>query len=62
VSRRADDERARERVRRALADAADEVLGERAGDDRDDGWGERPSEADPADVRRFLEAKPPHHG
>jgi hypothetical protein len=33
---------------------------ERAPDDRDVGWGERPPEAD--DDRRYLENRPPHWG
>jgi prolyl-tRNA editing enzyme YbaK/EbsC (Cys-tRNA(Pro) deacylase) len=36
------------------------AVGERAPDDRDVGWGERPDEPDPD--RRYLEDRPPHWG
>lgn len=36
------------------------MLPERAEDDRDEYWGERPDEAD-ADERRLREDRPPHH-
>ncbi|GAA3720823.1 hypothetical protein [Streptomyces tremellae] len=41
----------------------DDPLDQRAADDTDDGWGERPSAASgsAADLARFLDEKPPHH-
>jgi hypothetical protein len=38
------------------------VLPDRTSDEDETGWGERPAEDDPDDLRRFLEEKPPHHG
>ncbi len=38
----------------------DEVLPEQSVDDTDVGWGDRPDEDD-ADLRRFLDERPPHH-
>jgi hypothetical protein len=37
------------------------VYPDRAPDDRDVGWGERPGEPD-AEDRRYLEDRPPHWG
>ena len=39
-----------------------EPLPEQTSDDTDRGWGERPVEDDPDDLRRFEEDRPPHHG
>jgi hypothetical protein len=40
----------------------DDPLTQRASDDTDRGWGERPgADGDAADLRRFLDEKPPHH-
>ncbi|WP_185994192.1 hypothetical protein [Streptomyces benahoarensis] len=42
----------------------DDPLSRRSDDDSDRGWGERPTgdAADSAaDLRRFLDEKPPHH-
>ncbi|MET7653304.1 MULTISPECIES: hypothetical protein [unclassified Streptomyces] len=41
----------------------DDPLDRQSSDDTDRGWGERPaSEADSAaDLKRFLDEKPPHH-
>ena len=39
-----------------------EPFPDQTADDTDRGWGERPGEEDPDDVRRFLEERPPHHG
>lgn len=40
------------------------VLPEQTSDDRGAGWGDevRDAEADPDDLRRFLDERPPHHG
>jgi len=35
---------------------------EQSRDDTDRGWGDRPTEADPDDLARFLADRPPHHG
>jgi hypothetical protein len=41
----------------------DDPLSRQSSDDTDDGWGERPSTAgdSAADLKRFLDEKPPHH-
>ncbi|TXS77213.1 hypothetical protein EAO69_09400 [Streptomyces sp. me109] len=41
----------------------DDPLNRQSSDDTDRGWGERPDgDADSAaDLRRFLDEKPPHH-
>ena len=39
-----------------------EPVPEQTTDDTDVGWGERPSEEDPDDLRRFRDERPPHHG
>jgi hypothetical protein len=40
----------------------DDPLDQQSSDDTDRGWGERPRGADAAaDLRRFLDEKPPHH-
>ncbi|WP_369235565.1 hypothetical protein AB5J56_26180 [Streptomyces sp. R21] len=41
----------------------DDPLSRQSSDDTDDGWGERPSAAgdSAADLKRFLDEKPPHH-
>ncbi|MFF4804715.1 hypothetical protein ACFY1U_41125 [Streptomyces sp. NPDC001351] len=41
----------------------DDPLDQQSSDDTDRGWGERPgSEGDSAaDLKRFLDEKPPHH-
>ncbi|WP_376741182.1 hypothetical protein, partial [Streptomyces galbus] len=40
----------------------DDPLDQQSSDDTDDGWGERPTGTDSAaDLRRFLDEKPPHH-
>jgi len=44
------------------ADGPEAVLPEQTVDDTDRGWGERPDEADPDDLERFLADRPPHHG
>jgi len=46
----------------ADTDGPEAVLPEQSTDDTDRGWGERPSEADPDDLERFLADRPPHHG
>lgn len=38
------------------------VLPDTTTDETEPGWGERPEEDDPDDVRRFLDERPPHHG
>jgi len=38
-----------------------DLLPETSADETDAGWGERGSGSDPADLRRFLDDKPPHH-
>jgi len=38
-----------------------DLLPETSSDETDAGWGERGSGSDPADLRRFLDDKPPHH-
>ncbi|MPY41206.1 hypothetical protein FNH04_15195, partial [Streptomyces phyllanthi] len=42
----------------------DDPLSRQSSDDTDRGWGERPGDGDgdsAADLRRFLDEKPPHH-
>ena len=40
----------------------DDPLDQQSSDDTDRGWGERPGTDDSAaDLRRFLDEKPPHH-
>jgi hypothetical protein len=40
----------------------DDPLDRQSSDDTDHGWGERPRGGDAAaDLRRFLDEKPPHH-
>ncbi|MFF7249633.1 hypothetical protein ACFZBU_37695 [Embleya sp. NPDC008237] len=39
----------------------DDLLPEASSDETDAGWGEARPAADPADLRRFLDDKPPHH-
>jgi len=41
----------------------DDPLDRQSSDDTDHGWGERPSAASDsaADLKRFLDEKPPHH-
>ena len=39
-----------------------EPVPEQTTDDTDVGWGERPREDDPDDLRRFEDDRPPHHG
>jgi len=42
----------------------DDPLDQQSSDDTDRGWGERPGEGggdSAADLRRFLDEKPPHH-
>ncbi|MCX4881378.1 MULTISPECIES: hypothetical protein [unclassified Streptomyces] len=41
----------------------DDPLDQRSSDDTDRGWGERPGAAGDAaaDLKRFLDEKPPHH-
>lgn len=39
----------------------DDPLDQQSPDDTDRGWGERPSGDSAADLRRFLDEKPPHH-
>ncbi|GHE26698.1 hypothetical protein GCM10018771_01720 [Streptomyces cellulosae] len=39
----------------------DDPLDQPTSDDTDRGWGERPSGDSAADLRRFLDEKPPHH-
>ncbi|MEV5234618.1 hypothetical protein ACPCTK_11875 [Streptomyces pseudogriseolus] len=36
-------------------------LDQQTADDTDRGWGERPSGDSAADLKRFLDEKPPHH-
>lgn len=41
----------------------DDPLDQQSADDSDRGWGERaPSGGSAADLARFLDEKPPHHG
>lgn len=56
--RQPEDERAAAR-RRRLAAAFGEVLPERTGDERGEGWGERPGESGDEWLRGEV---PPHHG
>jgi len=37
------------------------VLPDRSRDEEDSGWGDRVTDEDAEDIRRFLEEKPPHH-
>ncbi|MFF0594343.1 hypothetical protein [Streptomyces antibioticus] len=41
----------------------DDPLDQQSSDDTDHGWGERPAPSgdSAADLRRFLDEKPPHH-
>ncbi|MGW5370430.1 hypothetical protein ACWER6_07965 [Streptomyces sp. NPDC004009] len=39
----------------------DDPLSRQSSDDTDRGWGERPDGDGAADLRRFLDEKPPHH-
>ncbi|MEU4652672.1 hypothetical protein AB0G32_01765 [Streptomyces sp. NPDC023723] len=40
----------------------DDPLDQQSADDTDRGWGERPGDKDAAaDLKRFLDEKPPHH-
>jgi hypothetical protein len=42
----------------------DDPLDQQSSDDTDRGWGERPADGggdSAADLRRFLDEKPPHH-
>ncbi|MBU8550254.1 hypothetical protein ACH5AJ_12230 [Streptomyces rochei] len=39
----------------------DDPLDQQTSDDTDRGWGERPSGDAAADLKRFLDEKPPHH-
>ncbi|WP_190012616.1 hypothetical protein [Streptomyces lucensis] len=39
----------------------DDPLDRQSPDDTDRGWGERPDGDSAADLRRFLDEKPPHH-
>ncbi|MER6088338.1 hypothetical protein [Streptomyces bluensis] len=40
----------------------DDPLDQQSSDDTDRGWGERPADGDSvADLKRFLDEKPPHH-
>ncbi|MET7696769.1 MULTISPECIES: hypothetical protein [unclassified Streptomyces] len=41
----------------------DDPLYRQSSDDTDDGWGERPTTGgdSAADLKRFLDEKPPHH-
>ncbi|MCG7209833.1 hypothetical protein [Streptomyces arenae] len=39
----------------------DDPLDRQSSDDTDRGWGERPAGDSAADLRRFLDEKPPHH-
>ncbi|MGW0330263.1 hypothetical protein ACWD0J_00045 [Streptomyces sp. NPDC003011] len=39
----------------------DDPLDQQSVDDTDRGWGERPGADSAADLRRFLDEKPPHH-
>ncbi|PZT72354.1 MULTISPECIES: hypothetical protein [unclassified Streptomyces] len=53
-------EPARPRPRPALV--FDDPLDQRASDDTDQAWGDRPpSSGSAADLARFLDEKPPHH-
>ncbi|MER6534464.1 hypothetical protein ACWDE0_07395 [Streptomyces sp. 900105755] len=39
----------------------DDPLDRQSSDDTDRGWGDRPEGDSAADLRRFLDEKPPHH-
>lgn len=39
----------------------DDPLDQQSSDDTDRGWGERPDGDSAADLKRFLDEKPPHH-
>ncbi|MEW2130612.1 MULTISPECIES: hypothetical protein [unclassified Streptomyces] len=40
----------------------DDPLNQQSSDDTDRGWGERPvGDSSAADLKRFLDEKPPHH-
>jgi hypothetical protein len=50
----------REQAKAALV--FDDPLDQQSSDDTDRGWGERPADGDSvADLKRFLDEKPPHH-
>ncbi|MFI1732129.1 hypothetical protein ACH40E_23545 [Streptomyces acidicola] len=50
----------REQAKAALV--FDDPLDQQSSDDTDRGWGERPAAGDSvADLKRFLDEKPPHH-
>lgn len=38
-----------------------DLLPDVSSDETDSGWGEDRASADPSDIRRFLDDKPPHH-
>jgi hypothetical protein len=38
-----------------------DLLPDVSSDETDSGWGEDRAAADPSDLRRFLDDKPPHH-
>lgn len=48
-------------ARRRDAFGWDDLLPEVSSDETDSGWGDARTAADPADLRRFLDDKPPHH-
>ncbi|MDQ0991434.1 hypothetical protein [Streptomyces sp. V3I7] len=39
----------------------DDPLNQQSSDDTDRGWGERSDSDSAADLKRFLDEKPPHH-
>ncbi|MFF4118827.1 hypothetical protein [Streptomyces sp. NPDC001714] len=39
----------------------DDPLDRQSSDDTDRGWGDRPAGDSAADLKRFLDEKPPHH-
>ncbi|MFG2959710.1 hypothetical protein ACGF5O_39065 [Streptomyces sp. NPDC048291] len=39
----------------------DDPLDRQSADDTDRGWGDRPEGDSAADLKRFLDEKPPHH-
>jgi hypothetical protein len=49
-------------ARPRLLDLDVELVPEQTGDDTDSGWGGTAPESKAAELRRFLEDKPPHHG
>ncbi|MGW1997148.1 hypothetical protein [Embleya sp. NPDC001921] len=48
-------------ARRRDAFGWDDLLPDVSSDETDSGWGDARTTADPADLRRFLDDKPPHH-